>query len=767
MSAVSRKRPPIRARRASRFPRTAAIVGHDLDPVEELVDALAKPREGGHRLGVVAAREQRLHPRGDLRDPRREAPFGRLGEEGRVHLGPAAGHPPGVDLVHLAQDVGDPLVGRREARRLRERPERPHRVHPAHEVEGPGGAAGVDRREDVGRRVRPTAQALHRELEDLARERLVAGVEDLAITFDGVADEGLEVRVDLPLDEDPERPEGVSPERERIAVPGRAGADAEDAGKGVEPFREGEGPPGRGCGDRVPREARQVRLLDRVRDLVRLPARPCVARAHVPLEVRELADHGGDEVALVELGRAHRGGGLVRVEPGRARDVPGEGHHPVGLRGHRAEPLLEHDPVERGPEGGQGPLAVGAHEKLGVLEAGPNHPLVAGPDRVRLPALDVAEGDERSAQPPVLVLDREVALVTLQGGRDHPAREVEEALLEPARHRHRPLDEGGHLVEEVVARDRPAAEPGRRVRDEALDARAALGEGGEHAPRLAELLHVLAGLGKGDRLRMVEAVAAGLAAGSDPEDGGLDDLGPEEEDDPVDRAHELRVARAPAHAPRDGQRGEGRLDDPRDELRGGAGRLLGAVHEPRPLRGLEPAEVAHLHPAGAGEPEGGPGRLAGIVERPAKGRPPAFPGPAGNALRHPAHDDGEAPGGREGLDHPAGEPGPREPLADRGRERLGEAAQGLGRELLGADLREEVAMSGLGHPGPGVPGLGRPGLSHRPPPSRARPRYAAGGSRAARAGRARRAPRPARWCAREGGSAGARSPRAPPAHRGG
>ena len=101
--------------------------------------------------------------------------------------------------------------------------------------------------------------------------------------------------------------------------------------------------------------------------------------------------------------------------------------------------------------------------------------------------------------------------MTLQGGRDHPAREVEEALLEPSGHRHRPLDEGGHLVEEVPARHRPPAEPGRRTRDEILDQRAALGEGGEHPPRLPELLHVLARVREGDRARVVEAVAAGLA----------------------------------------------------------------------------------------------------------------------------------------------------------------------------------------------------------------------------------------------------------------
>ena len=304
--------------------------------------------------------------------------------------------------------------------------------------------------------------------------------------------------------------------------------------------------------------------------------------------------------------------------------------------------------------------------------------------------------------------------MALEGGGDHPARQVEEALLEPAGDRHRPLDEGGHLVVEVVPRDRTAAERGGGVPDEPLDEAAAFAEGGEDAPGTPELLDVVAGVREGDRVRVVEAVAAGLAPGLDPEDGGLDDLGSEEQHEPVNRPHELRVAVSPPHAARDGKVVEGGLDHPRNEVRGRSRRLLDSMHEPGPLGRLEPAEVVHVHPAGAGEPERGPGRLAGAVERLAKGRPPAFARLSGDAVRHPARDEGEPAGGREGLDRAAGEPGPREPLAHRGRERLGEAAEALRRELLGADLREEVAPSGLSHrPPPWSPRPPRPPASRR------------------------------------------------------
>ena len=287
-----------------------------------------------------------------------------------------------------------------------------------------------------------------------------------------------------------------------------------------------------------------------------------------------------------------------------------EDRHPVGLRGHRAEPLLEHDPLECRPVGRQWLLPIGADEERRVLEAGPDHPLVSGPDRLRPAALDVADGDEGSLQPAALVLDGEVALVALQGGRDHPARKIEEALFEPSGDRHRPLDEGGHLVEEVVPRDRPAAEAGRRVRDESLDEPPALAERGEHPTGTPELLHVFARVGEGDRVPVMKAVAAGVAPGPDPEDGGLDDLGSEEQHDPVNRPHELRVAVSPAHATGDRKLGERRLDHVRDEVRGGARRLLDPVHEPGSPWGSRAGRDRRRPPRRSGRIRGRPGSAA-------------------------------------------------------------------------------------------------------------------------------------------------------------
>ena len=147
----------------------------------------------------------------------------------------------------------------------------------------------MDGREDVGRRLRPAPKAFHHELEDFPRERLAAGFEALAVSFDGVLDEGFEIRIDLALDEDPQCAEGVSPERERVPVAGGTETDAEDAGDGVEPLASASARPAGGPRERVARETGKVRLLDGVRDRGRLPALARVAGPHVALEVRELA----------------------------------------------------------------------------------------------------------------------------------------------------------------------------------------------------------------------------------------------------------------------------------------------------------------------------------------------------------------------------------------------------------------------------------------------------------------------------------------------
>ena len=164
--------------------------------------------------------------------------------------------------------------------------------------------------------------------------------------------------------------------------------------------------PGAVRGDRIAREAWKVRFLDGVGDRVRLSGIARVARPHVPLEVRELADHRGHEVALAERGRAHRVARLLRVEPRRAGDVPHEGRDPVGLGRHRPELLLEHEPFEGRPIVTEGFLAIGAHEVRRVFEPWPDDPLVARAHCVRAAALDVADGDERAQQATVVVLDR-------------------------------------------------------------------------------------------------------------------------------------------------------------------------------------------------------------------------------------------------------------------------------------------------------------------------------------------------------------------------
>ena len=65
---------------------------------------------------------------------------------------------------------------------------------------------------------------------------------------------------------------------------------------------------------------------------------------------------------------------------------------------------------------------------------------------------------------PLTVFHGKVALMLLQGGDQHLARQGEETLLEPTRDRYRPLDECRDFVQQRIADQRAAPEFRRRLR---------------------------------------------------------------------------------------------------------------------------------------------------------------------------------------------------------------------------------------------------------------------------------------------------------------
>ena len=112
----------------------------------------------------------------------------------------------------------------------------------------------------------------------------------------------------------------------------------------------------------------------------------------------------------------------------------------------------------------------------------------------------------------------------------------------------------------------------------AQDARAASLEIGAHVA-LLQRREIAARGAQRNRLAGMEAMAARHAPGGDAEDLARHDRVAVQHDDPVHGPHELGLAVAPAHAPRDRERVERRLDDARQELGGGLARPRGPAEQ--------------------------------------------------------------------------------------------------------------------------------------------------------------------------------------------
>ena len=110
-------------------------------------------------------------------------------------------------------------------------------------------------------------------------------------------------------------------------------------------------------------------------------------------------------------------------------------------------------------------LAVLIPEKGGIPQTRTHHALIALPHLVGIAALDVAHRHEAAGERAIRTLDREVALVVLDGGDDHFPRQRQEALLEPARDGDRPLHQGGDFIEQIAFHQRRASGRPSRLSD--------------------------------------------------------------------------------------------------------------------------------------------------------------------------------------------------------------------------------------------------------------------------------------------------------------
>ncbi len=394
-------------------------------------------------------------------------------------------------------------------------------------------------------------------------------------------------------------------------------------------------------------------LLDGGADAVVLALERRVFPAHQALELGELADHLGDEVGLGEAGGALR---ERRVGAHARREVLRQGGDAGDALALRPELLVEDDGVELGQPVFQAGRLVGLPEELRVREPRPDHPLVAGGDRLAaVGGHEVRDQDEGRRQVLGAALAQHEALLVRPDGRaDRLGGDVEEGLVERAHQHHRPLHEARHLLQQsLVLHEVEAAGEGEVagvVQDHVLAP-----VGVEDDLRALQGLDVVVEPAHLDRLGGEEAVAVGHRAGRNPADRNGDHLRrfglrPEGGDDRLQRAHPAQAARlgrgrAPAHGFRPGEASDdlgqelgqdveclaaGPLDHREVELallRVGDGRGLIEAREPRALQealdgrlgGADPraaAFLAHgLAPGRAGRrcaaPSGGASRTPG------------------------------------------------------------------------------------------------------------------------------------------------------------
>ena len=418
--------------------------------------------------------------------------------------------------------------------------------------------------------------------------------------------------------------------------------------------------------------------------------------SHHPLELGELPDHLGDQVALGERGGPLGQGRVEAERPGDAARHPGD---PAGTVEEGAEALLEHDPTEGLGAARERDRAVLLPEEVGVRQAGPHHPLVARAHRARVHALHVRHRDEVRQEPAVPVDQVEVALVALHGGDEGLGRDLEEARVESARQGHGPLHQAGDLAEQGLVDHRAPAEVGGDRLDLPADALAPRPEVDQHPAGGLQPLGVLAGRGQGHGAGVVEAVAAALAPRAHPQHLRGHHVRAEEHDHPVHGAHELHLPVAPAHALGDGQARQRLLGDPGEQAHGRRPDLGAAVHEPAALVGLEPLDLGDVDAAGAGEAERRLCRPAFGVVRGAQRRAPALHGLVGLAVGDLPHEDRQPAGGGEFAHLAVGELGAVEACQDARPEGLGQPVQRLRWQLLGADLDQQVTVSHGGSPG--------------------------------------------------------------------
>ncbi len=315
-------------------------------------------------------------------------------------------------------------------------------------------------------------------------------------------------------------------------------------------------------------------------------------------------------------------------------------------------------------------------------------------DFCRITALDVADGDEVRHQRAVHVLDREVALMILQRGDEHLARQRQEALFEAAGNGHRPFHQGGHLVQQRVPDQRFAAASGRRRCYATADRLASRLEARNHVAPVTQCPLVARRRWDAHRLGCMKAVPVCQVRGDRIQHCRRDYFVPVEHEQPVHRAHELGTAGSPVHAARDRQRVQGTLNDAGQQVLHVRARFGADEKQKLAFAFVELLQLLDRRAAALRERQRGASGLPGRVERGGYGWSAAFDVLVGLPRSELLHHHREASRCGKRNDLPWLQAHTFQSGADARCEPQLQGAKGLGRQLFGPDLNQEVVTSG-------------------------------------------------------------------------
>ena len=193
-------------------------------------------------------------------------------------------------------------------------------------------------------------------------------------------------------------------------------------------------------------------LLARGGDGSILALRQRVVFAHQALQLREFADHFGQQIRLRQMRGAFC---LFDIGADQRRDLGRQPLDALDALALRAQLFVKHDLLEfRQPIFELG-LQVGLVEKLRVAQPRADHALVAGDDGLAAVArFDIGGEDEFVGELSGFgIADDKAFLVVADGGADHFARDRQEFLVERSHQHDRPFDQARDLVEQHLVLD--------------------------------------------------------------------------------------------------------------------------------------------------------------------------------------------------------------------------------------------------------------------------------------------------------------------------